>query len=341
MSTILSSPPHPLDLDAFAPRGAAVFELAHEPARFCDVAAVEDELDLPADAVLIDCRRSVAGAWAGALSLLEYLVPHLEAEAPELLERHRHELTAVSPKLRRLFPSPDLPLTESGPVKERVRSYPVDRAFRLSHGLVDLVLAWQARPGAQPLQLMCWGFDDAGALTERFLRELERRRPAGAGAPLRLSFVVGPGKGEATAASFGLAPLRPLAVGAANLAPGPVTLGAEADRLEGLLDRQEGELEREGALLISLLEELDDEPRAAPWRVLVLAVLNHFGWYEDALYFATPVIGELDSMAVHETRFSRWHIVSGLFNALVALGRSEEALVLVRDEGLAKVDDAT
>ncbi|MEM8995857.1 MAG: tetratricopeptide repeat protein [Acidobacteriota bacterium] len=341
-TTTLESPPHTFSSDRFAPRGTAVFELTERPARFCDLSAVSRELDLPAEAVLVDCRRSVAGAWAGALSLLEDLVPRLEADMPELLERHRHELTAVSPELRRRLPNPTLPLTESGPVKERVRSYPVDRAFRLSHGLVDLLLAWQGRPGARPMQLVCWGFDDAGALTERFFRELERRRPQGGdGAALRLAFVVSPGRGEETAASFGPAPLRSLSVEAAARGPERATLLAEADRLEARLDRREGELEREGARLISVLEELGDEPRAAPWRVFVLAVLNHFGWYEDALDFATPVVGQLDSMAVHETRFSRWHIVSGLFNALVALGRAEEAHVLVRDEGMAKVDDPT
>ena len=321
-----------------------VVELDREAELFAPIEAVRKELSLLSPARLIDCRRSIHGAWAGGLSLLEELVPRIDEAMPALLERHRDTLASISPTLRLRFPHQHLPLTESGPVKERVRSYPVDRAYRLAHGLVDLVLAWQRRDGAEPLELLCWGFDDADAMTERFLRELDRRsRATSGGAPIRLRLVVGPGGGRLTADGFADAEVhdQPLSLESTWTSPGLESLRAEAARLEELLDENPVELERQAARLIGLLEHLGEPERTARWRVLLLAVLNHYGWYEDALYFAQPLIARLDAMSVREVGFSRWHIVSGLFNALAALGRAEEAHVLVRDEAMEKVDDPT
>ncbi|MEM8960201.1 MAG: tetratricopeptide repeat protein [Acidobacteriota bacterium] len=329
----------------------SVVELQDAPAPFVDLDAVRRELAPSAPARLIDCRVATAGPWAGALSLLKALWSSLEAERPDLVERHRQELAAISPTLRLRFPSKEqLPLTESGPVKERVRSYPVDRAFRLAHGLVDLLLTWQRREGAEALELICWGADDMGAMTGRFLNELVRRGdPAttgGIGAPIRLVLVVSPGRAE-MATRFFDAVTAPISLGQLQLAsstmqPSDDHLRIEADLLESRLDANPQDVEAEAPRLVALLDHLDESRRAARWRVLMLAMLNHFGWYEDALFFAEPLIGQLDQLerlASSDRHFSRWHIVSGLFNALAALGRAEEALVLVRDEALAKVDD--
>ena len=91
------------------------------------------------DALAVTCRLETHGAWGGVADLFRTLVPAMDAAAPELVRMHSYALALTIPELRRRFPMTNASLTDSGPVKERVRSYPVDRAYRLVHGLIDLL----------------------------------------------------------------------------------------------------------------------------------------------------------------------------------------------------------
>jgi tetratricopeptide (TPR) repeat protein len=229
-------------------------------------------------------------------------------------------------------------LTDSSPVKERVRSYPVDRAYRIVHGLIDLLAEWLSRQPRR-MVLICDTLDAAGALGGRFFRELVRRRLDRL--PLDLIFVVSPGQGRATADALQVAGI---AVERLPLEPEDTPLDREA------VDRQIDELERlalvdvsksESSLpqLIHLCMSTGQVQRALHWRSVILVIYNHYGFYEDALTFGEPLIPHIDETGQgRKNAFTRWQIVSGLFNALVAVGRAEDAYRLVHDEALLKLD---
>ena len=81
-----------------------------------------------AETLLVSCFLETHGAWAGVADLFRALLPSMEAADPALVRRHSYALALTVPELRSRFPLKDASLTDSSPVKERVRSYPVDRA---------------------------------------------------------------------------------------------------------------------------------------------------------------------------------------------------------------------
>lgn len=285
----------------------------------------------------LDCRLRCGGPWAGLTDYLAELVPQIDAAEPELLQRHRYELSLALPALRSRFPLSEASLTDASPVKERVRSYPVDRAYRLLHGLIDLLAEWLPRR-AQRTVLVLHDFDQAGALMRRFFHDLARRRLQTL--PLDLVLAVEAGQADTVAALFDNQALTRLSLALPAGAPAAdlAALRAAAADWEQRLSVSLGQ-DNLIPRLIDAYDQLGEHARAQRWRAAALAVYNHFGLYEDALYFGEPVLTDLDEIDYGERRFSRWHIVSGLFNAHAAMGRPEDALRVVRDEALAKVSD--
>jgi tetratricopeptide (TPR) repeat protein len=286
----------------------------------------------------ISCRLETGGVWAGLAELLRALLPGIEASAPDLVLRHSYELALALPELRRRFPLTEASLTDSSPVKERIRSYPIDRAYRLLHGIIDLLAEWLPRHGAR-LTVVCEDFDAAGALMRRFFRELVRRRLGVL--PLDLVFVVENGGASALSAELEGRGGEIVRLGCPTEVEevDPMEMARMADTLEARLEAALGLSENYLPHLIHCCLASGQIERALRWRAATLAVYNHFGFYEDALFFGEPLIVDLDRACSGPNSFSRWHVISGLFNALVALGRPEPAYQIVHDEALLKIDD--
>jgi tetratricopeptide (TPR) repeat protein len=286
----------------------------------------------------VSCRLETGGPWAGLADILRALLPDLERTAPELLRKHSYELALALPELRRRFPLTEASLTDASPVKERIRSYPVDRAYRLLHGLIDLLDTWLPHLGKR-LFVVCDDFDGAGALMRRFFRELARRRLSRL--PLDLVFVVGPGKAAEVAEEIVTRAVEVVCLegDGEDEAIDQAALARRADELEARLEQALGQSESFIPELIHCCLATGQIRRAQRWRTAALAVYNHHGLYEDALFFGEPLVEDLDLTTSGERTFSRWHVISGLFNALVALGQPERAYQLVYDEALLKIDD--
>ncbi|HEX7150009.1 MAG TPA: tetratricopeptide repeat protein [Thermoanaerobaculia bacterium] len=290
------------------------------------------------DALAVTCRLETHGAWAGVADLFRNLFPTIDEAAPDLLRQHSYALALTIPELRRRFPMKNASLTDSTPVKERVRSYPVDRAYRLVHGLIDLLDAWLPRQSRR-LLLVCDGFDGAGALGQRFFRELVRRRLERL--PLDLVFVVDEGRGATAAAMLEDAGLRVAALPVSGNDE-PLDLAVLNATIEDLERRVLGDISQSDnhlPLLIHSCMITGQAERALHWRAIALVIYNHYGFYEDALHFGEPLVPHIDRACHGENTFTRWQIISGLFNALVAIGRADDAYHLVHDEGLIKVDE--
>ncbi len=286
----------------------------------------------------LSCRLDTGGPWAGLAELLRALLPHIESGAPELIRKHSYELSLALPELRKRFPMTDASLTDSSPVKERIRSYPIDRAYRLLHGLVDLLHEWLPRHGRR-LIVACDDFDGAGALMRRFFRELVRRRLRQL--PLDIIFVVGEGKADSLPREIVTRTdeIVRLDVEGDLEVPDQAEMARMADELEARIDAAMGESENFLPRLIQCCLDSGQLQRAHRWRTVALAVYNHFGLYEDALFFGEPLLEDIDLACSGPRSFTRWNVVSGLFNALVALSEPERAYQLVHDEALLRCDD--
>jgi tetratricopeptide (TPR) repeat protein len=290
---------------------------------------------------LVSADAERAGIWAGLSGLLDALVPELEKGAPELLERHDSELLSVLPELGERLHRRHVPLTESVTPEESVRNYAADRAYRIPHGLINLLDAWHTRTGGGQWALAVDDFDRRGALVGRFFRELARRRAGKLG--LTLLVAVEPGQGAATAAE--LAPYLPVAVARLELPGGPEETvdRAEATKLaialEAKVNRNEALVQKHIHELIYFWKHSEHPDRSLAWQAAAVGTYNHLGFYEDALRFVPPVQATLPEHSVERHFYTRWSLVRNIFNTYVALGMAEQAHEVLMTEGLPKISD--
>jgi tetratricopeptide (TPR) repeat protein len=287
---------------------------------------------------LLPCGFAAGGPWAGVRELVASCVDGLSGDRPELLRRHAYELVRVLPELRGSLGISRESLTELAPPKERVRNYPADRAFRLVHGLIDLLAELESSMGEESWVVACDDFDSPGAISRRFFAELIRRR----GRALRLTLVVaiGPAAGAASLAEL------PRDVPRLHVSPA----GLAGD--QGSADVEPADPEAMAEAAAELEERVGDDPiagqihlpelirlwtaagrprRALRWLELGLEIYNVMGIYEDSVVYGERALAVFKAEGVDDPRL-RWQIVGKLFMSYLALGRSEDALRFLQAE---------
>jgi tetratricopeptide (TPR) repeat protein len=279
----------------------------------------------------LSCDFEQGGPWAGLRELLGGLLPELRREAPELVTRHDYELLTVLPTSRRELAVRHPTLTDLAPGDEKVRNYPMDRAFRIVYGLVDLMAAWHERSGSTtPWVIACETFERAGALVRRFFLELVRRR--GQQLQLTLLLAVAPGAGESLAQALpaGTASLHRVRLALAAEPPSRLSPEEARQRAEALARRVgDDALEQELHLpeLLSLWEQAGRADRVRQGLTVAFSQANHFGLYEDALRYGQRLAGELDVLE-REDAGAWWTTVGNFLNGYLAAGRASQALEL-------------
>ncbi len=302
------------------------------------------------DAWTLDCDIATGGPWAGVRDFLREIVPDLRRDCPDLVTRHDYELVMIAPWLRSEITPRNLTLTDQAHDDERVRNYPLDRAFRLVHGAVDLAAAWRRACGGRPWVLLCEGFDKRAALPRRFFRDLFRRLdPA-----LRLTIVavVDEGCAEDVVEEFaflvpvtrgrvgedaGPSPRTTTTVSLPDEALSPDEARARALALEAQVGKDVLQWELHFPELLRLWTAADDREAMLRWAIFWLGMSNHRGFYEDALYRGDLIRAYLrDTAGIDEDR--RWNLVGNMFHGLTVNGASNDGLAFVEEEAAAKLE---
>ncbi len=288
--------------------------------------------------LLLPCDFRDGGVWAGVAHWIGGLLADIEREAPELTERHAIELAMILARRPGEHAAP-VTLTDQAVGGEAVRNYAMDRAYRVPHGLVDLLDAWYVHAPPAPRVVICAGYDRAGALSQRFFRELLRRRGEKLG--ITLVVVVSPGAGEEVRGTF--ASDIPFAEARLDLPADPPGMSpasvAFARVVEERVRNNEFPGEHHFPDLLRYWEEAGGPEIALPWMTYALARYNHYGFYEDALLFLEPVRESINRIPGSRDFLSRWNVVGSIYNCLVAVGRVEEAYRVVEEEALGKLTD--
>jgi tetratricopeptide (TPR) repeat protein len=138
-------------------------------------AFVED----PADGRVfqLDADFFNGGVWAGVDRLIEMAYLDLLAwDQAGIIESHDYELYMVLLKYRDEIQPRYMCLTDTATPAERTRRFPLDRAYRIIHGLVELVIQWKLASGDRDRWVVVVrNFDGAQHLATRFFTELARR----------------------------------------------------------------------------------------------------------------------------------------------------------------------
>jgi tetratricopeptide (TPR) repeat protein len=284
------------------------------------------------------CDFRDGGVWAGVDQWVERLLPAIRRDAPGLLEAHAAELETVLPHRARRSPDA-VNLTDAATGGEAVRNYAMDRAYRIPHGVIDLLDEWYAQAPPAPRVIVCEGFDRAGALCRRFFRELLRRRGERLGITLVLA--VSSGSVELVRSEFG--PRVPWARTRLDLPGDPSGLSPRAEAFARLVGKglpaREFPPESRFPDLLRYWEEAGGPVEVLPWMAYALGRYNHYGFYEDALLFLEPVLAGIDSIPEVRDFLTRWNVVGAVFNCLIAVGQVERAHRVVLEEAHATITD--
>lgn len=310
---------------------------ARAPAPALSVAALSELLPAGATLSTLRCHFDEGGPWAGTRDLVRALLPALESAA-DLLARHDYELVHVLPELKPTLGIRNPSLTDLASTEERVRNYPADRALRIVHGLIDLVIALKERAqGTAPATwvLLCVDYDRAGHITQCFLQELMRR----AGERLRLVLI--PTSSAGGDLAFDL-PCRelPFGVQAPECAPPPDKI--EAAQLARGLEEEAGDdvLLSTGRIadLIRLWKVAERPEKVFEWRFKALHAFNSLGFYADAIRYGEPAREAFKRAG--RVPIVRWGLFFKLFMSYLGINEVEAARRLAEEDVLTDPGDA-
>jgi tetratricopeptide (TPR) repeat protein len=121
-----------------------------------------------------NCHRRLRGPYTGISAVLDELLPTIMTAYPDLVERHRVALTTAVPWLTTLVGAPQPTLTTLAEGEERTRYYSPVRAWRVSHGLIELIEEYTKRRG-RPLVIGFENVQDADDTDQWFLSLALRR----------------------------------------------------------------------------------------------------------------------------------------------------------------------
>lgn len=278
----------------------------------------------------VSCDFDLGGPWAGVNGLLSEILPDIQQHMPGLLGKHAFEVVHVVPRLRETLIVQNPTLTDLASDDEKVRNYAADRAYRIVHGIIDMLDSWKTLSCPEtPWIIGCDAYDLGGPLTQYFFKELMRRR----GNQLRIQLIatVKTGQGNEAISLFnGSLPAKVILAEVPN-DPEPAMSPEEAFRKASELTLQVGEnrIEKQVHLpeLIRLWTLANRPDGVLIWRYFGLAFYSKLGLYADSLRYGEGLLELVEKYDPTNARL-RWWIIIKLLNAYTGLANVEAALAL-------------
>jgi tetratricopeptide (TPR) repeat protein len=292
----------------------------------------------------LECNFDATGVWGGVASLIEELWEGIRSSASELIPRHNYELARVVPWLIDEGGGVRKTLTDAAPELERVRSYAADRASRIPHGIIDLVIEWKKKSGqSDTWVLSCYDYGNAGAAAQVFYAALHRRAPADAGIKVIFGVRYSQYREVLQALNQGGTPGRPPRV---MLLPDDSERSEPLGPAQGLLRTNEDGLRLSPAERIRYLSHIIAVGEVSgPTEETVklrLFALSHYcaeGFYPDALRYAQGLLEDCKKVLPEDKKL-QWHIAYKSLNAHLGAGNIDQALHLANTDCQLLVDDA-
>ena len=254
----------------------------------------------------VDAHFEVNGTWASIGPLVEIAYLRLlEAGVPAIIAQYDYELYLALPRQRhRIHPRRQC-LTDTAVGIERTRFYPVERAYRVIHGLVGFILhAKQSLGDDGQWTVVVRNFDHAQHLSVRAIGELARR-----GTRHGIDVVIQHGPDDAP----------------------PVVEAADAAEWMKQIDSSvEAVLEDRFPLLLRHYRSAGDRLTVAQLAFKALVVCNRRGYYHEGKSLLPDILPCFDQL-VGSDEARRMSSVSEINSCLVATNDGERALQIVRD----------
>lgn len=261
------------------------------------------------------------GVWSGAECFIEMVyLALLDQGQTDKIEKYNYELHMVLPKHRKNLPLKYACLTDTSVGQEKTRNFPLDRAYRIINGLIDLVISWKRDiAGETPIAVLVNNFDYAQHLSRKFFIELARR------ASNEKIFIFFETKNQkdypevfsvdqSTNQLFKLIEEK--------------SEKNDVENLKSVMSRLEDNWE-EKIILLSRYYKKNNEHKE---RALVLARAvchyNHFGYYHEAGSLVEEILPFFNSI-VNDDQELRWNLIGNILQGLITTGRLEEVFKIV------------
>ena len=278
----------------------------------------------PADRVFeLDARFETGGTWAGVSDLIEaaYL-GLLEIGETATITRYDYELYMALPQYRDRIRPRYLCLTDTATGIERTRFYPIERSYRVVHGLVGLVLHWKrALADQQRWCVIVRNFDHAQHLAVRFFGELARRATPDSGID-----IIAQTDGDASTVASRLPGMRVMHGATTSALIDVATADALAKAISVGGDTA---VEINFPRLLQYHRNRKDHFTVAQLAFKVLAVYNRRGYYHEAKSLLPVIMPYFDEL-VGDDQAKRMSFVSEINSCLVASGDGDQALQTVQ-----------
>jgi tetratricopeptide (TPR) repeat protein len=222
-------------------------------------------------------------------------------------------------------------LTDTAAADERTRFYAPDRAYRLVHGLVGVILRWK-RAFRDPARwvIVVRNFDDAHHLGTRFFVELGRRARPGDGIEVIVE-TRGDGSGAAPRLSgVNVVPAAPWIAGLARDTVSSCAMNeAEAKALDArVADGVDLLQEQEYFALFNFHRSRGDGLGAARMALKMLVIYKGYGYYHEARSFIHDILPHFEQI-VGNDEFRRISLVATIDICLAMSGDPGAALDIV------------
>jgi tetratricopeptide (TPR) repeat protein len=286
---------------------------------------------------VLDADFSHGGTWAGVATLVETIYfDLLKSGNTEILEAHNYELHMVLTRHRDRIPLQHGSLTDLAVGAEKTRNFPLDRAYRIAHGLIDLVIQWRmaASDATIPCLILVENFSRAQHLARRFFLDLARRASGRA----NLAVIVGcegpPLKAGSPDSHLTAVPVS-LPSSVATGTSTPIDRFASDEEAEQCLEilKTLDAIELNYIKVMAHYKSKGDEFRYAKAALAALHACNHLGYYYEASSFVEAVLPHFDRL-VAGSEENRWNYTGNLYHSLVVQGAVKEARQII--ESLAK-----
>jgi tetratricopeptide (TPR) repeat protein len=284
----------------------------------------------------VSCDFDASGPWAGVNAFFSEFFADIQQQRPALVERHGFELVTILPRLRQSLKGSNPSLTDLATGEEKTRNYAADRAFRIVHGLIDLLDSWKTATSPEAEWVIaCDAYDLAGAMGRSFFSELMRRR--GERLNIRLLLAVEPGNGEQARTSLGTGSAADIIAVNLTSEPPVVLDQATAAQRAAALEQQIGDKPIETLVhlpeLIKLWQQAGRPDKVLRYKYIGLETYNTLGLYEDALRYGEDLL-PLAQKYAHDDVRQQWVIIYKLLMCYTGLQNIQRCLELAEGEGM-------
>jgi tetratricopeptide (TPR) repeat protein len=269
------------------------------------------------DTFELDADFEVNGAWAAIGQLVEAAYLRLvEAGVSATIAQYDYALYLALPRHRHCIRPRRQCLTDTAVGIERTRFYPVERAYRVIHGLVGFVLhAKRELCDDRRWTVVVRNLDRAQHLSARAIGELTRRGPAHG-----IDVVVQPQGNDVT-----------------EMAVVPADAAAWMQQIDG---GAEAVLEERFPVLLQRYRNADDRLTVAQLAFKALVICNRRGYYHEGKSLLPDILPCFDQL-VGSDEAKRMSSVSEINSCLVATGDGDRALQIVRELAVPYVGKAS